>query len=280
MSDSKEPDNPSLREQAAELIEQNVEDILSRWETYVRRDIPAARHQEKILLRDHLVPYLSTLAEMLKRLSIKSARHGTKACPDFDTSANEIHGRMRATLPGYSVDEVIDEYIALRQTISDFVEANGLLDAEVQEVICAANEKAILHAATHFTGSLQILRQRAVSMLMHDIRNPLNVVSITAELVKAKSEDHAKSMDTVLANTRKIDKMVTELLDAVRLEAGQGLELMRPSRYHQSVHRRRQARLPRQDQGEPAGRIVRRDDRYCCSRPRSRESRLKCDQIR
>jgi signal transduction histidine kinase len=62
-------------------------------------------------------------------------------------------------------------------------------------------------------------------MLMHDIRNPLNVVSITAELVKARSGDEAGRIDTILANTAKIDTMVTELLDAVRLEADQGLDL-------------------------------------------------------
>jgi hypothetical protein len=129
-----------IRQKAAELIENNMEDILSRWEEHVRRDIPAARSQERILLRDHLLPYLATMAKMMKGLSVKSARESSGKLTHFDSSANEIHGRLRATLPGYSVEEVIDEYIALRQTIADFIESHGLLDAEVLEVVCALNE--------------------------------------------------------------------------------------------------------------------------------------------
>lgn len=226
MSESKQATMVAkFRYEAAELIDQNMEEILSRWEVIVRRDIPAARHQEKLLLRNHLIPYLVTLVQMLREGSVKSARSRTTGRPDFDTSANETHGRLRATLPGYSVEQVIDEYIAFRQTITDFIESHGFLNAQVLEVICAVNEKAVLHAATQFTASLQILRQHAVSMLMHDIRNPLNVISTTAELIKAKSGKHSDHMESIMANTGKIDSMVSELLDAVRLEAGQGLEL-------------------------------------------------------
>lgn len=225
MSDGAKKHDLGIRRVAADLLDNNLEAILSRWEDEVRRNIPAARNQEKLLLRDHLLPYLTSLSEMLRETSVMSARERSHPDEDFDASPNEIHGRLRATLPGYSIEEVINEYITLRQIVTDYIEHEGLLSQEVLEVICAVNEKAIMHAATHFSTSLQTLRQRAVSMLMHDIRNPLNVVSITAELVKVKSENLAGNMDTILANAAKIDKMVTELLDAVKLQAGEGLEL-------------------------------------------------------
>lgn len=212
------------RREAADLIANNREEIFRRWEEQVRKDIAAATDQDRMLLRNHLAPYLCSIVELLRNATTESAREHT-ITDELDDAPNKTHGRLRATLSGYSVEQVIEEYVALRQIITDLITQNGLLDEEVLEIICAVNENAMRHASTQFTNSLHILRQKAVSMLMHDVRTPLNIISVTAELVKRQSEAQEDNMDLVLTNARKIDRMVEQLLDAVRLEAGQGLKL-------------------------------------------------------
>lgn len=212
------------REKAAGLIKENQDEIFTRWEKQIRGDIPAAKGQDKLLLRDHLAPHLVAVIELLRNSTTESARKHNQV-ESLDTTPNTSHGRLRATLPGYSVEQVIQEYIVLRQVITDLITQNDLLDEEILEIVSAVNENALTHAVTHFANSLQILRQKAVSMLMHDMKTPLNAVLLTAELVKAQYREQEGKMDTIVGNVKKVDRMVDELLDAVRLEAGQGLEL-------------------------------------------------------
>lgn len=213
-----------LRKKAADLIKENREEIFRRWEEQVRSDIPAAKDQDKLLLRNHLAPYLVAITDLLRNSTTESARSHNQV-ESMDTTPNITHGRLRATLPGYSVEQVIQEYIVLRQVITDLITQHNLLDEEVLEIISAVNENALTHAVTQFANSLQILRQKAVSMLMHDMKTPLNTVAITAELVKAQYREQEGKMKTIVDNVKRVDHMVDELLDAVRLEAGQGLEL-------------------------------------------------------
>lgn len=221
---NKDKRSAERRQKAAKLIEQNQEDIFDRWEQQVRRDIPAAKDQDKLLLWDHLAPYLVAITDLLRHSTTDTARQH-RSSEDFDISPSETHGRLRATLPGYSVQQVIREYIVLRQVITDLIAQHDLLDESVLEIISAVNENAMIHAATQFTKSLAILREKAVSTLMHDIKSPLNVVAMTAALVRTQAKDQQTSMDMIVGNVKKVGRLVDELLDAVRLGAGQGLEL-------------------------------------------------------
>lgn len=215
---------PASCQRAARLISEQQAVLLDRWENAVRSRLPAARHQETLLLRNNLLLFLDVVAT---RLANPADGHGTQKGEAAE--ANRSHGRLRATLAGYSVEQLVEEYIILRATITELLKEHDLLDHAVLEIVMAVNEQAVLSAVQEFVDSLQNLRQKAVSMLMHDIRNPLNVITITAELVKAKTPEHVGTMDRILTNSEKIDRMVGELLDAVRLQAGQGVELRRKS---------------------------------------------------
>ncbi|MGQ9426953.1 sensor histidine kinase [Gilvimarinus sp. F26214L] len=227
MTEPTNTDSGALRHRAGAFVEQNLETIFQRWEDQVRRSVPAAREQDSLLLRNHLLPYMAVMMEMLDCADVASVRKELAGNPEMVASANETHGRLRATLPGYSIDQLIEEYICLRQVLSDVLEQEALLDRHVLEVVTAANERAIELAASQFTQSLQSLRQKAISMLMHDIRNPLNVVTLGAAAAGKQVADPTvqDQLTKVVQNARRIDKMVSEFLDAVRLEAGEGLEL-------------------------------------------------------
>lgn len=213
-------DQTGLCSKAAQLIVEQQAVIMDRWENAVREDVPAAQSQETLLLRNNLLSYIEFVVRRLRGVPAADAQEADNAA-----EASRTHGRLRATLAGYSVEQVIDEYIAMRRILADLLAQQGVLDVAVLEVLSAESEKAIYNAVKEFNNSLQTLRQKAVSMLMHDIRNPLNVITITAETVQVRQPDQGQDMQRILQNGKKIDRMVGELLDAVRLQAGQGLEL-------------------------------------------------------
>lgn len=220
-------DSYALRQRAAAYLDEHLEEVFRRWEERVVAEVPAAGGLATPLLRDHLTPHMRTIVTLLNSPTVDMARQQAYRIGDTDISAEETHGRLRATLPGYSVDQLVEEYITLRQTVTDTLEEKSLLNKQVMDILALVNERAMAGAAAQFTHSLEVVKERAVSMLMHDIRNPLNVISLTSEVIRQKlrNPDLEKDVETIRANVAKIDRMVTELLDAVRLGAGEGLEL-------------------------------------------------------
>lgn len=71
----------------------------------------------------------------------------------------------------------------------------------------------------------QILRDKFVSTLTHDLRTPLTAAKISAQLIKKKSEDDKISNFAFKAveSLNRADKMIQDLLDASKIRAGKGI---------------------------------------------------------
>jgi len=212
------------RKRAATVIRSCEAEIMTRWERQVRAEVEAAREQEKLLLRNQLAPYLETIIDLLESSSTTTVRDECER-PEFDPSANRSHGRLRATLPGYSLDQVMAEYTILRRTITDLVDEHGLLDERVHEVITAVNEQALMHAVLAFNATLHRVRKKSVSMLMHDMRQPLNAIDLLAGVLERSDDAKLQVAGRIREQVDRMDTMLSEMLDAVRLQAGQALEL-------------------------------------------------------
>ena len=75
---------------------------------------------------------------------------------------------------------------------------------------------------------LQELRERFISALTHDLRNPLTAARMAAEMVERYSDNAAargRALGRLHGSLSRIDQMVTDLLDANRIKAGEVLPL-------------------------------------------------------
>lgn len=69
-------------------------------------------------------------------------------------------------------------------------------------------------------------RDQAVAAVSHDLRNPLNSISLAAELLQrvwpagAEMDAERKLLESIVANTEKMRRMVMDLLDDANLDAG------------------------------------------------------------
>ncbi len=73
------------------------------------------------------------------------------------------------------------------------------------------------------------LREKFVSALTHDLRTPLAVIKLSAQVLKMKNADAQaidKSVHRILSNTDRADRMIHNLLDANRLKANEGLSVV------------------------------------------------------
>lgn len=89
----------------------------------------------------------------------------------------------------------------------------------------AARERALRQQAeqtTHFS-------ELFAGVLGHDLRNPLGAISSTAELIQMRSQDERirAPVGRIITSSRRMERMISQLLDFSSLRLGRGLPLER-----------------------------------------------------
>jgi serine phosphatase RsbU (regulator of sigma subunit) len=127
---------------AARLLRRAPE-ILHRWDRRVRREIPASRAQQPLVLRNNLEPLLIEVARVL-------SPNGQAHVTIEGLTLSQDHGGLRALLAEYSIGEMFLEYRLLRQTVLEVLDEEWSLPPEEREVITNALERAMQDAVSRF----------------------------------------------------------------------------------------------------------------------------------
>lgn len=216
-----------MANKTAERLKKNIDKILSVWEKRVKQEVAAAQHQETIALRDSLPEYLEQLVDALSNTIDRTSARQRRDKLD-STRTGKRHGEDRAGSRNYTMDQLITEYHILRQVLCDVMEEEETLTAIEREVIVCSIEQAVNDAATEYSDTLKDVKERMSNTLAHDLRNPLTSTKISAELVLRNLSPEDKSfskLNLILKNMDRIDQMISGLLDASRLQAGQSMPL-------------------------------------------------------
>jgi signal transduction histidine kinase len=207
--------------------------ILRLWEDRTRRSLPSAERQ---LARPLL---LNAIPKFLDRMIAILAGTLEVDSPEHERVAQE-HGEQRAEQAGYSLEEVVTEYAILRDTLLEILEAESLLIRAERDLVLRIFDSAIRESATEFVRiHFQVLaderskleslhreaesREKFVSALAHDLRNPLTAARVSAELISqhARQTELSGTLSSkVIANLNRMDKMLRDLLDVSRLASG------------------------------------------------------------
>ena len=126
----------------------------------------------------------------------------------------------------YTLAEVILEFQILQRVILQVLEAEAPISIEARNIILAKLGAALSGAATRFADLHKQIQEQFALTLVHDLRNPINVVKMSTYCIKQRPT----AVNQVLDLAGKIDKnmdrfesMLKELLDVSRLKAGMGL---------------------------------------------------------
>ncbi len=194
-----------------ELIETYQNELLSDWHCEVAL-LPGAEHLDAPTITDHIPQLLTELSENLKSdrseasLILSPAEHGVQ--------------RWRV---GFDITEVVAEYGILRECIDRLAEKHNLpLTHQANRIVNNVFDNAVAQAtkayATHMTLELQKRREEHLSFVIHDLRTPLQAISLATTMLErslpesSKTEPFETSVSTLRRNIGRLDALIKRVL--------------------------------------------------------------------
>lgn len=218
----------------ANLIRANMEHLLSQWEDFASTRLPAAKNMSKRALRDHAEAILLAIAEDIEvpQSLEEQARRGRGLGEQRGMDVpGETHGTLRVE-EGFSIEQLVSEYRALRSSVLSRWESSlPTLDRAEHGEVTRFNEaidQALAASMNRFSRKLESYRDLFLAILGHDLRNPIGAIHMSAVQL-SRSEDPAvsRSGQRILNSTRRMNRMVGDLLDLTRTRLGAGIPIAR-----------------------------------------------------
>jgi signal transduction histidine kinase len=207
----------------AEFIRTRPDEIEAEWEKFARSI--STPDPGVLTLRDHVREILIAIADdmatpqSLEEQAEKS--RGTKTRGDALDRISAVHARVRLD-SGFNLEQAISEYRALRSSIlflwirsqpadehiilSEVTRFNETIDQAIAEVVRRFADKSE-HYSDVFLG-----------VLTHEVRNPLNVIRISGEILKEEAlhEAQIRCVERILRGAGSIERLVNDLAILVR----------------------------------------------------------------
>lgn len=220
----------------ADFILANTEPILAEWEAFAR-SISSGAKMESLALRDHAEDILrATARDMMSSQSAaqqsdKSKGHGHRGEDSGALNgASEQHAVERLG-SGFDLMEMISEYRALRASVLRLWR-DSAPQAHERDVgdLTRFNEsidQSLSKAASSYTKRVDQSRDMFLAILGHDLRNPLNSIAMTAQLLPRLDRHDAESIGECAAQISTsadvMARMISDLLDYTRTRLGAGM---------------------------------------------------------
>lgn len=215
------------------FIKAKKQAVFENWAQFARDHIPPAQRLSRTELHDHISALLAFIAADMdsaqnrKAQENKSKGLGAKAGGASDSAA-EAHADVRFS-EDFEAVHIVAEFRALRASIIGLWESErSRTDEDYQELVRfnEAIDQILQEALGRFTERLNRDRSLFLGTLIHDLRNPLAAVSQSAELlgmIGTFDEKQKTLVDQINTSTANVSKMVSNLIDAVRVRLGKGV---------------------------------------------------------
>ena len=215
----------------ADFIQTSQEPILSEWESFAR-SLTGSAGMAPPALRDHCAEILrATEREM--RSEEQSAEPSTAAGADRGGAgaamdkASDQHAIERL-VSGFGLNEVVAEYGALRASVlrlwRDSHPRAHPTDIDDMTRFNQAIDQSLARAVRSYTARVDQARDLFLAILGHDLRNPLNAISMTAQaLPGADDAETSQQADRITAGVSTMARMIGDLLDYTRTRLGAGM---------------------------------------------------------
>jgi signal transduction histidine kinase len=215
----------NLRMRLADFILTNIEPILQEWEDFARSLSPGDKMQV-LELRDDAEAILRACVRDMRTMqsgpeqTSKSRGHGGAGGTESDglDDASAVHGVGRVG-SGFNLNEVVSEYRALRASVLKLwrqnVPALDLNDVDDITRFHESIDQSLAKAVASYAHRVDRSRRMFLAILGHDLRNPLNCISMSAQLASLETKDTASSemLSQIETSVQAISRLVQDLLD-------------------------------------------------------------------
>jgi signal transduction histidine kinase len=202
------------------VVIRNKEKILDQFCQRVRQSLEGARVQPHPMLIDTLPAFVTRVA-----LALSHDTHGDIAAEYSNIPLQ--HGNERARFTSYSLAEVLREYQYLREILSDILRAEAKPAPEDWKTMHHCLDEAMTDAATSFVAVQYGVRDMFTAALTHDFRGPLAGALNHLQILRRETDpdERERRITRVAQNLNRLAVMISNLLDASRLNAGERMPL-------------------------------------------------------
>jgi len=210
----------------SELIRADTERIIREWEEFAKT-LSAGVGLPRWLLRVHASAILQSIAqdiEMPKFPVTQEAKGEGSPGPLERVTAAHVNLRIES---GFDLVQIMAEYRALRACVLRLwreSDPDGFAKgAEEIATFTEAIDHAVAETVPIYEQREAQYRDRFLGILGHDLRNPLNSISLSATSLAGAKELNEKQLGAVsriLSSVRRMDHMVSDILDFARGRLG------------------------------------------------------------
>ena len=218
----------------AEFIVDNIEAILTEWQSFARTLLPSATNMTELALRDHAPEILAAVATDItttqtREQQAEKAKGRAPVLPGAPETAAQTHAVMRAR-SGFDIVQLVAEYRALRASVLRlWFDSNPIEEPTAQELIRfnEAIDQAIAESVGHFHAQMERSRNLFLGMLGHDMRTPLNAIVATASYLAAlKGDDQiSEAAERLIRSGASMRALLDDLVDFNRSQLGLGMKI-------------------------------------------------------
>ena len=219
----------------SQFITEEMEAILAEWDRFAATLLPASAKLQARELRDHAQQILEAVVVDLQTPQTDQQRHskswGHEATggTGSETAARE-HAYLRAR-DGFDICQLTAEYRALRASVLQLwvercPQGQPPNIAEVMR-FNEAIDQALAQAMALFSKELDYARNLLLSALGHDMRSPLQTITMTASALATldASPRVAEAASRLTRSSASLQRLVNDLLDYHRAKLGLGIEI-------------------------------------------------------
>ncbi len=220
----------------ADFIRAHTGAIVTEWEAFAQTLVPASDNMSPLALRNHIEQILEFIVGDIQSPQTPAEEvtksHGGQAEPARPSAAS-IHASLRYD-GGFDMDQMVSEYRALRASIVRlwYAAEPDAAARDTQELtrFHEAIDQALTESIHDYTEKVAAARNLFLSILSHDLRNPLGAISMSAQLTPKMGELNTRQImlqSQIVESARRASEIIVNLLDLTRARLGSGLPIIR-----------------------------------------------------
>lgn len=209
---------------------------MREWDAFATSLHAATARMTRVAIRDHAREMLLAVAADLALEQSADEQHeksigNAPMLRNAPQTAAQTHALLRAK-SGFDINELVAEYRALRASVLRLWAAEiAPVAIDVQDTIRfnEAIDQSLAESVTFFTTELERSRNLLMGMLGHDMRNPLNVVVMTARYLQKLDGGDAvsKAAGRLVSSGARLQALLDDLVDYNRSNFGVGIRITR-----------------------------------------------------
>jgi signal transduction histidine kinase len=210
---------PELGHPTARLIRDRQDKILDRWLARVKAEVKSAATLDVPLI-------VNTIPAFLNNLAVAVDRNHDHDRPEDSNNFAQEHGGERARITDYSPDQVIQEYLLLRDVVLDLIEDEKQLDRVMRSKIQKSFDDAIQQAMMAFYLIYTEIRETLITHLTHDLRTPLTSAKMSVDMILRRisrtpgplNDDIERHGRRAIKNIDYTNQLIQKILDQKHLD--------------------------------------------------------------